>query len=291
MKLIDEVAGLAAVRHSRQRVVTAGADRMTFEQPIHVGSSSPCSASVNAAWNTSMEVGVRVEAENPRTGEMLPHQLGLPDDGRRRRRRPPDAGARRCGPTTPDELRRESRGAAAPHQPAGRARADPRPARQRGADGAARGVPAAVLRGRPAGRRVGRRRPVRRRGRARRRRARERPQPGRRHQRPDRARRDRRHPRGVRAPRLLPARRLRPVLELRAVPDVPGRDLLGAAARGVLLGHARGRRRGRLRRRLRLRRARAAAGRAHAAHAPRGAPRGAGAPFVAWAAKPDRVEY
>ena len=102
----------------------------------------------------------------------------------------------------------------------------------------------------------------------------ERPQPGRRHQRPDRARRDRRHPRRLRAPGLLPARRLRPVLELRAVPDVPGRDLLGAAARGVLLRHARGRRRGRLRRRLRLRGARAAAGRAHAAHAPRGAPRG-----------------
>ena len=37
MKLIDEVAGLAAVRHSHQRVVTAGADRMTFQQPIHVG--------------------------------------------------------------------------------------------------------------------------------------------------------------------------------------------------------------------------------------------------------------
>ncbi len=68
MKLIDEVAGLAAVRHSHQRVVTAGADRMTFEQPIHVGQLVTLHASVNAAWNTSMEVGVRVEAEHPRTG-------------------------------------------------------------------------------------------------------------------------------------------------------------------------------------------------------------------------------
>jgi len=59
MKLIDEVAGLAAVRHSHQRVVTAGADRMTFEQPIHVGQLVTLHASVNAAWNTSMEVGVR----------------------------------------------------------------------------------------------------------------------------------------------------------------------------------------------------------------------------------------
>jgi acyl-CoA hydrolase len=69
MKLIDEVSGLAAVRHSHQRVVTAGADRMTFQQPIHVGQLVTLQASVNAAWNTSMEVGVRVEAENPRTGE------------------------------------------------------------------------------------------------------------------------------------------------------------------------------------------------------------------------------
>src|SRR6476646_9465787 len=69
MKLCDEAAGLAAVKHSRSRVVTAGVDRMTFLTPIHVGELVTFSASVNAAWRTSMEVGVRVEAENPRTGE------------------------------------------------------------------------------------------------------------------------------------------------------------------------------------------------------------------------------
>jgi acyl-CoA hydrolase len=69
MKLIDEVAGVAAVRHSRSRVVTAGADRLTFLQPIHVGELVTLQASVNAAWRTSMEVGVRVQTENPRTGE------------------------------------------------------------------------------------------------------------------------------------------------------------------------------------------------------------------------------
>jgi acyl-CoA hydrolase len=69
MKLIDEVAGVAAVRHSRSRVVTAGADRLTFLQPIHVGELVTLQASVNAAWHTSMEVGVRVQTENPRTGE------------------------------------------------------------------------------------------------------------------------------------------------------------------------------------------------------------------------------
>jgi acyl-CoA hydrolase len=70
MKLVDEVAGLAAVRHSHRRVVTAAADRMTFLQPIHVGELVTLNASVNAAWTTSMEVGVRVLAENPRTGEV-----------------------------------------------------------------------------------------------------------------------------------------------------------------------------------------------------------------------------
>jgi acyl-CoA hydrolase len=70
MKLVDEVAGLAAVRHSHRRVVTAAADRMTFLQPIHVGELLTLNASVNAAWRTSMEVGVRVLSENPRTGEV-----------------------------------------------------------------------------------------------------------------------------------------------------------------------------------------------------------------------------
>jgi acyl-CoA hydrolase len=69
MRLCDEAAGLAAVKHSRCRVVTAGVDRMTFLEPVHVGELLTLSASVNAAWRTSMEVGVRVEAENPRTGE------------------------------------------------------------------------------------------------------------------------------------------------------------------------------------------------------------------------------
>jgi acyl-CoA hydrolase len=69
MKLCDEAAGLAAVRHSRSRVVTAAVDRMTFLHPVFVGELMTLSARVNAVWRTSMEVGVRVEAENPRTGE------------------------------------------------------------------------------------------------------------------------------------------------------------------------------------------------------------------------------
>ena len=68
MKLCDEAAGVAAVRHCGMRVVTAGMDRMTFLEPVNVGELLSCSATVNAAWRTSMEVGVRVEAESPRTG-------------------------------------------------------------------------------------------------------------------------------------------------------------------------------------------------------------------------------
>jgi acyl-CoA hydrolase len=69
MKLCDEAAALAAIKHSRQRVVIAAMDRMAFLYPIRVGELVTLSATVNAAWRTSMEVGVRVDAEDPRTGE------------------------------------------------------------------------------------------------------------------------------------------------------------------------------------------------------------------------------
>jgi acyl-CoA hydrolase len=70
MKLCDEAAATAAIRHSRSRVVTAAVDRMTFVAPVHVGDLLTLRSSVNAVWRTSMEVGVRVEAENPVTGEV-----------------------------------------------------------------------------------------------------------------------------------------------------------------------------------------------------------------------------
>jgi acyl-CoA hydrolase len=87
MKLCDEVAGIAAIRHCGRRVVTAAVDRLTFILPVNVGELLTCSASVNAAWRTSMEVGVRVEAENPRTGERRHTStayltmVGIDDDG------------------------------------------------------------------------------------------------------------------------------------------------------------------------------------------------------------------
>jgi acyl-CoA hydrolase len=68
LRYCDEAAGLAAVRHSGRRVVTAAVDRTTFLEPVHVGEVLTFVARVNAAWRTSMEVGVRVEAEDPATG-------------------------------------------------------------------------------------------------------------------------------------------------------------------------------------------------------------------------------
>jgi acyl-CoA hydrolase len=70
MRMCDEVAGIASIRHCGNRVVTGGMDRMTFTEPVHVGELLRCSATVNAVWRTSMEVGVRVEAENAVTGEV-----------------------------------------------------------------------------------------------------------------------------------------------------------------------------------------------------------------------------
>src|SRR5919202_4707166 len=70
MKLCDEAAAMAAIRHARSRVVTAAVDRMTFLQPVHVGDLLTLRSSVNAVWRTSMEVGVRVHSEDPVTGEV-----------------------------------------------------------------------------------------------------------------------------------------------------------------------------------------------------------------------------
>ena len=68
MHMCDDVAGIAAVRHCGTRVVTAAMDRMTFEHPVYVGQLVTVKATVNAAWRTSMEVGVRVEMESAVSG-------------------------------------------------------------------------------------------------------------------------------------------------------------------------------------------------------------------------------
>ena len=106
MRMCDEVAGIAAVRHSGSRVVTAAMDRMTFLHPVFVGNLVTVRGTVNAAWQTSMEVGVRVESENVRTREVLHTStayltmVALDDEGRPTAVPP-------IAPSTPEEERRQ----------------------------------------------------------------------------------------------------------------------------------------------------------------------------------------
>jgi uncharacterized protein (TIGR00369 family) len=64
MRLIDSAAGIAASRHAGGPVVTASLDQMSFLHPVHIGNVVFVHASVNDVGRTSMEVGVRVEAED-----------------------------------------------------------------------------------------------------------------------------------------------------------------------------------------------------------------------------------
>lgn len=68
MHLVDIAAAIAASRHSRHPCVTASVDHMTFLHPVHIGELVVVKASVNRAFTTSMEVGVKVIVENLRTG-------------------------------------------------------------------------------------------------------------------------------------------------------------------------------------------------------------------------------
>ena len=69
MRYMDEVAGIVAFHHARKIVVTASIDRMDFYAPVFVGNLLVLKAAVNYVGNTSMEVGVRIEAEDLLTGE------------------------------------------------------------------------------------------------------------------------------------------------------------------------------------------------------------------------------
>ena len=67
MQWIDIAASVAGMRHSGGNVVTVAMDRVEFLVPIRVGDFVIVQAQVNYAGKTSMEIGVRVDAENPRT--------------------------------------------------------------------------------------------------------------------------------------------------------------------------------------------------------------------------------
>jgi uncharacterized protein (TIGR00369 family) len=69
MKLIDNTAGIVGARHTGRNVVTASIDRLDFHSPVFVGDLLRLTATINFVGKTSMEIGVRVEAENFITGE------------------------------------------------------------------------------------------------------------------------------------------------------------------------------------------------------------------------------
>lgn len=66
--MMDRAAAVAAIRHAQRTCVTVSMDRVDFHEPIHLGELVEMHASVNHAGRTSIEVGVRVEAENLLTG-------------------------------------------------------------------------------------------------------------------------------------------------------------------------------------------------------------------------------
>jgi len=71
MRLCDTAAGYAAIKHCGGPVVTVAMDEMSFMEPVYLGDIVTAKAMVNEAFHTSMEVGVRVEAENARTGRRV----------------------------------------------------------------------------------------------------------------------------------------------------------------------------------------------------------------------------
>lgn len=107
MRLVDSTAGAAAGRHSGGPAVTAVMDEMAFLAPVQVGDILRATAQVNWAGRTSMEVGVRVEAEPWNQAGVAPVHVAsaylvfVAIDGNGNARRVPG-----LVPQTPDEVRR-----------------------------------------------------------------------------------------------------------------------------------------------------------------------------------------
>jgi acyl-CoA hydrolase len=68
LSLIDRAAAVAAIRHAKGPCVTVAIERVEFREPIHMGELVVAKANVDYVGNTSLDVGVRVEAENIQTG-------------------------------------------------------------------------------------------------------------------------------------------------------------------------------------------------------------------------------
>ncbi|MAZ77636.1 MAG: acyl-CoA thioesterase [Legionellaceae bacterium] len=70
LKLIDRAAYACAARYAKKNVVTLSVDQVIFKKPIHVGEIVTFYASVNFVGRTSMEIGIKITAENPLTGDI-----------------------------------------------------------------------------------------------------------------------------------------------------------------------------------------------------------------------------
>jgi acyl-CoA hydrolase len=105
MHFIDLTGAMAAYRHTRTHIVTAAMDHIDFIQPVHVGDLLILKSSVNRAFTTSLEVGVKVWVENPQNGVLLHVAsaylvfVAIDKEGHRLKVPP-------LAPETPTELRR-----------------------------------------------------------------------------------------------------------------------------------------------------------------------------------------
>ena len=107
LKLLDQVAYACASRYAGTYVVTLSVDQVMFRQPIHVGELVTFLASVNHTGNSSMEVGIKVIAENIRTQDKRHvnscfFTMVAVDEGGKPAAVPP------LRPFTPDERRRHA---------------------------------------------------------------------------------------------------------------------------------------------------------------------------------------
>ena len=105
MHFIDLPGAMAAYRHSRTNVVTAAMDHIDFVRPVHLGDLLTLKSSVNRAFTSSMETGVKVWAENTRTGVVVhvasAYLVFVAIDEQGRLIKVPE-----LKPETPDEIRR-----------------------------------------------------------------------------------------------------------------------------------------------------------------------------------------
>ena len=110
LSLVDRIAAVCAIRHAKQQCVTVSVDKVDFKEPIHVGELVTGFARVNYAGKTSMEVGVKIIAEDlisgtkRHTNSCYVTYVALDDKGR-------PAPVPPIEPETPDEKRRYERAA------------------------------------------------------------------------------------------------------------------------------------------------------------------------------------